>query len=666
MADIRILLLANFRPEYRHDWGGRSHYTQLRLDPLGEDDARDLLQALLGDAAELAPLKQLILEKTEGNPFFIEEVVQTLLEEQVLRGVCGHYSLERSPAALHIPATVQAVLAARIDRLGSAEKTLLQTLAVVGKVFSWSLLARVVERPEAELKSQLARLQDGEYIYEQPAFPEVVYSFKHALTQEVAYGSLLSERRRGLHERAAHAIEALFGAQLEEHYSELAHHFSRSGNVQKAVEYLGCAGRQALQRSADSEAVRHLSTALAMLESLPDSRERAQQELDLRVTIGPALMASKGLAVPELKANYTRALALSRQLGETSFASLLGLRTFYVVSGALRTARELGEQLVLLAGNTKDPALLAQAHRALGAALFNLGELEPARVQLEQALALYDRRQQYPVAFYSGLEPGVLGQSYLALDLLLLGYPDQAQARVQDALELARTLSSPAVTAPALTFAAELFLNRREERRTAELAESVVALGTEHGFPHWISYGTILLGWALAEGGRPEEGIERIKEGLAAYRATGGGLWLPHFLSLLAEAYGAAGQAETGLETVDEALALIDRTEERVYEADLYRLKGELTLMLANHGMTESAGTESSVEASFLKAAAIARQQGARLLELKAITALARLRRQRGKSSKVRQKLAAIYGSFTEGFDTVPLQEAKALLDGLL
>jgi predicted ATPase len=662
VADTRILLLVNFRPEYRHDWGGRSHYTQLRLDPLGEDDARDLLQAVLGDAPGLASLKQLILEKTEGNPFFIEEVVQTLLEEEVLRGVCGHYALEQSPTTLHIPATVQAVLAARIDRLGPAGKALLQTLAVVGKVFPWSLLARVADQPEGELKSQLDRLQDSEFIYEQPTFPEVVYSFKHALTQEVAYGSLLSERRRSLHERAAHAIEALFGARLDEHYSELAHHFSRSGNTQKAVEYLGCAGRQALQRSADSEAVAHLGTALAMLETLPDTQERARQELELRVTIGPALMASRGLAAPELEANYTRALALSRQLGVTSFPSLLGLRTFYVVSGALRTARELGEQLVVLARNAQDPALLAQAHRALGAALFSLGELGPARVQLEQALALYEPRQHYPVAFYSGLEPGVLGQAYLALDLWLLGYPDQALARSQDALALAQTLSSPAVMAPALTFAAELYLQRREAQRARELAESVVALATELGFPHWISYGTILSGWALADEGRTAEGIERIKEGLAAYGATGAELWRPHFLSLLAEAYGRAGQAEAGLGVVDEALAVVDRTEERVYEADLHRLKGDLALMMPDH-MVEKIGGQGAAEASFLKAAAIARQQDARLLELRAVTGLGRLWRERGKSSDTRQTLAAIYGWFAEGFDTVPLQEAKALLD---
>ncbi|MGH6639924.1 MAG: AAA family ATPase [Polaromonas sp.] len=663
VANARILLLVNYRPEYRHDWSSKSYYTQLRLDPLGEAEARELLRALLGDDARLAPLERLILEQTEGNPFFIEEVMQTLIEEQVLRGERGQYRLEQIPTTLHIPTTVKVVLAARIDRLEPAEKALLQTLAVIGKAFSWSLLARVVEQPEDTTKSLLTRLQAGEFIYEQPAFPEVEYSFKHALTQEVSYGSLLIERRRALHERTGQAIESLFATQREEHCNELAHHFSRSGNAPKAVEYLLCAGRQAVQRSADAEAVVHLTTALALLENLPDGPERARQELALQITLGPAWMVTKGPAAPEVKATYARALALCRQLGETTqlFLALLGLRTFYQVRGELLTARELTEQMLTLAEQAQDPAWLVTAHRALGANLFSLGELDPARTHLEQALALYDPSQHQSPDFPYGLEPGVLGLAFLGMDLWLLGYPDQALARSRETLALAQTLSHPPTSANALTFAAEIHLWRREAQPTRELAEALLALAAEHGLPFGLAYGTILRGWALAAQGRATEGIEKLQQGLNAYQATGAGHWRSHFLALLAEAYGRAGRAEAGLKTLAEAPAVVERTQERVHEAELYRIKGELTLLQPSREGEEAGGRDEG-EACFQQAIAIARRQGARSLELRAVMALSRLWRQQGKSGEARQMLAQSYGWFTEGFDTADLQEAKALL----
>ncbi|WP_432260178.1 adenylate/guanylate cyclase domain-containing protein [Cupriavidus sp. TMH.W2] len=661
VASARILLLVNFRPEYRHDWSRKSYYTQLRLDPLGETEARELLRALLGDAAGLASLEHLILALTEGNPFFIEEVAQTLIEQHVLRGERGHYRLEQMPTTLHIPTTVQGVLAARIDRLQPAEKALLQTLAVIGKVFPWSLLARVVEQPEDTTKRLLARLQAGEFIYEQPAFPEVEYSFKHALTQEVTYGSLLSERRRVLHERTAQAIESMFGAQREEHCSELAHHFSRSGNAPKAVEYLQCAGRQAVQRSANAEAVTHLTNALELLKTLPDDSERTRQELALQITLGPAWMATLGLAAPEVEATYARALTLCRQLGDTTqlFPALLGLRTCFIVRGEQPTARELGEQLVALAQQAQDPALLVQAHRALGVSLLALGELGAARTQLEQALVLYTSGQGQSPAFF--LEPGVLTLACLALDLWLLGYPDQALARSQEMLALAQTLSHPPDSANALTFAAMLRLHRGETQPMHELVEALLALATEHGFPFWLAFGTMLLGSALVAQGHTAEGIEKMQQGLSAYRAIGAGIWQTHFLALLAEAHGKAGQAEAGLQMLAEALAVADRTHERLYEAELYRLKGEITLLHPSCASAAGAGWNEA-EACFQQAIAIARRQGARSLELRAVMALSRLWRQQGKAPAAREMLAESYGRFNEGFDTAALKEAKALL----
>ena len=397
VATTRILLLVNYRPEYHHSWGNKTYYTQLRLDPLGEEDAEELLTALLSEkvgaphAAPLQALKQLILAKTEGNPFFMEEVVQTLVEENVLVGERGNYRLEKTPTDLHISPTVQGILGARIDRLAADEKELLQTLAVIGREFSLSLLRRVVAQPEEELYRLLSHLQGAEFIYEQPAFPEVEYIFKHALTQEVAYNSLLLERRKVLHERTAQAIETLYGSRLADYYSELAQHYSRSGNTEKAVQYLHLAGQQAVQRSANAEAVSHLTAALELLNTLPDTLERAQRELTLQITLGVPLVATKGYAAPEVERAYVRARELCQQVGETPhlFPVLFGLWLFYAVRAKLQTARELGEQLLTLAQSVQDPVLLLEAHYMLGITLLVLGEFAPARAHLEQGIALY-------------------------------------------------------------------------------------------------------------------------------------------------------------------------------------------------------------------------------------------------------------------------------------
>jgi class 3 adenylate cyclase len=367
VASTTILLLVNYRPEYRHEWGQKTCYTQLRLAPLGKAETEELLTFLLGPDVSLTPVKQLILEKTEGTPFFMEEVVRTLVEEGRLVGERGKYRVAQAPTELHISPTVQGVLAARIDRLSAAEKEFLQQLAIIGREFPFSLLQAVVTQSEEALYGLLAALQRKEFLYEQPAFPEVEYLFKHALTQEVAYTSVLQERRKALHERTARAIESLYSTHREDHYSELAHHYSRSSNTQKAVKYLGLAGQQAVQRSAYAEAISHLTTALELLKTLPDTPARAQQELVLQTTFGPALMATKGYAVPEVENAYTRARELCRQVGDSPqlFRVLRGLGTFYLIRAEYQPARELGEQCLTLARRMQDPALLLGAYSAL-------------------------------------------------------------------------------------------------------------------------------------------------------------------------------------------------------------------------------------------------------------------------------------------------------------
>ena len=668
VASARILLLVNYRPEHRHSWGSKTYYTQLRLDPLGQEDAQELLTALLGSGDRLTPVRALILEKTEGNPFFMEEVVQTLAEEKVLLGERGNYRLEKPAAELQIPPTVQVALASRIDRLGSEEKGLLQTLAVMGKKFSSSLLKTVVEKPENELYQLLSQLQRGEFIYEQPAFPEVEYTFKHALTQEVAYNSVLTERRRVLHERAARAIEELYRDQLEEHYGDLAHHYSRSGNIEKAVEYLKLAGQQAAQRSANVEAVSHLTTALELLKALPNTPERAQQELVVQTTLGPALSNTKGPAAPEVLHAYARARELCQQVGETPqrFQVLRGLWYFYLHRVELQTARELGEQLLTLAQHVGDPALLLEAHYALGNTLNYLGEFAAARAHFEQGIALYDRQQHRAHAFRYGQDPGVICHAYAALTLWWLGYPEQALRRSHQAVTLARELAHPFSLGIALVFAAWLHLLRRAGPLTQECADAAIALAAEHGFTVLFAQGTIYRGWALAERsaepaagqGQREEGITQMQQGLAAWRATGAKVFRPYGLALLAEASAKLARHEAGLTLLAEALGMTNDTEERRWDAELYRLKGELLRARATEQDTEA-------ETCFRQALDIARHQQAKSWELRAVISLSRLLHQQGKKEEARQMLAEIYGWFTEGFDTADLQQARTLLEEL-
>jgi class 3 adenylate cyclase/predicted ATPase len=655
-----LLVLVNYRPEYQQGWGSKTYCTQLRLDPLPPASTAEVLQVLLGDDPSLAPLTQLLIARTEGNPFFLEESVRTLVETKVLVGEPGAYCLIQALPTIQMPATVQAVLAARIDRLTPEDKHLLQTAAVIGHEVPLLLVQAIAELPEEDLRHGLARLQAAEFLYETRLFPDFAYTFKHALTHEVAYNSPLLERRRRLHEHTAQAIEALFHDGLEEHYSELAHHYSRSGNAAKAVTYCQRAGQQAVERSANLEAIRHFTNGLEVLKTLPETLARAQQELALQIALGVPLIAARGYGAAEVEGAYIRARELCQQVGDTPqlFLVLRGRWNGYLIRAELRMARELGEQLLQLAQREQDPALLVEAHRALGTTLFFLGELAPARGHLEQGIALYDPQQHRSLAFRYGADPGVICGLYAANVLWVLGYPDQALARIHEALTLARELAHAFSLAFALNHATNLHQFRREGQVTQERAEASMAFSTEQRFAQWLAQGMILRGWALAEQGQGAEGIAQLRQGLAAWQATGAELDRPRFLALLGEAYSKVGSTEEGLRLLGEAQAAVHRSGERRWEAELYRLKGELLLARAPEDHTEA-------EACLRVALDIACHQGAKLWELRAAMSLSRLWQRQGKRAGAYELLAPVYGWFTEGFDTADLQEAKALLEAL-
>jgi predicted ATPase len=507
---------------------------------------------------------------------------------------------------------------------------------------------------------------EAELIYQRGLPPQARYLFKHALIQETAYHSVLKSKRQQYHTRIVQVLEERFSETQETKPELLAHHYTEAGLIIQAIPYWQSAGQRASRRSAHVEAIGHLTKALELLQTLLDTPERINQELTLQIALGASLLATRGFAAPEAGAAYTRARELCQQVGDPSqlFFVLMGLRIFYLVRGEIQTAREVGEQFLHLAQDTSDSAFLLEAHYALGVPLTLLGEFTSARTHLEQSAALYDPQQHHAHAFLYGLDPGVTSHTFVPLALWVLGYPDQALAMSRKGLALAQQLSHSHSLAFALTFAAFLHQLRREGQAVQELAEVGIVLSREQGFPLWSAVGTIFQGWALAEQGQGEEGIVLLRQGLAAWRATGAEGYRTRYLVYLAEAYGKVGQAEEGLTVLAEALAMVEKTGERWHEAELYRLKGDLLLAheiknqksKSKKQKSENPNPNSQIldphseaEAYFLKAIQIAQKQQAKSLELRATTSLARLWQQQSKQHEAHRMLSEIYIWFTEG-----------------
>jgi predicted ATPase len=484
--------------------------------------------------------------------------------------------------------------------------------------------------------------------------------------QETAYQSLLKSRRQQLHQQVAQVLVEQFSETVESQPELVAHHYTEAGLIAQAIPYWQQAGQRAVERSAHVEAISHLTKGLELLKILPDAPERAQEELVLQTTLGHALTAIKGWSDPGVGEAYARSLELCQRVGDSSQLSqvLFGLWAFYVEVPQFQTAQELGEQLLSLAQKTHDQPLLTEAHFTLGFTLFFHGELALARDHLQQGIAPRASQQGGSRAVLYGFDPGVPCRSVMAYTLWLMGYPDQALESSKEALALAQALSHPYSSAIALYFAAAAYQCRREGPGAQEHAEALIRLCTEQGFTLFLAWGTILRGSVLAEQGEREQGIAHIQRGLTAHQATGGALRQPYWLALLAEAYGEVGKTEEGLPILTEALAVVDKTEERWCEAELYRLKGELTLKQSSVQGLESS-VQKEAEEYFLKALEIARKQQAKSLELRAAMSLVRLWQSQDKKQEAHQMLAEIYGWFTEGFDTKDLQEAKALLESL-
>ncbi len=600
-----------------------------------------------------------IVEITDGVPLVVEELTKAILESGSLKEVDDHYELTGSLSTFAIPATLQDSLMARLDRLMTG-KVIAQLGATIGRQFSYELIQKVSQLDETMLQRELGRLVEAEIVYQRGVPPQSTYVFKHALIQDTAYESLLKSTRQHYHQRIAQVLESQFPETTEGQPELLARHCTEAGLIEQAVGYWYHAGQSAVQRSAHAEAIAHLRQGLALLETLPETPQRLQREVDMNIALGASLIATKGFAAPEVGQTYTRARQLCQSLDDPHqlFPVLHGLHRYYNNNGAeYRTAQELGEQLLTLAQQAQDAAMLVVAYRVLGATLFQLGAAAEALMHYTQGMALYDAQQHRAAAFLYGENAGVMCHSFAARALWYLGYPDQGLARSHEAVTLAQQSAHPHSLAYALTVAASFHQYRREVRCIQERAEAATSLATEQGFPHQM-IGSLLHGWVLAQQGQAQEGVEQMHQVLIAHRGTGAVANLSYFLALLAEAHGTLGEPEAGLAALAEALTLADTTGERWYESEIYRLKGELLLQQASDHQAEA-------ETCFHHALAIARNQQAKSFELRTATSLARLWQQQGKRDEAWQVLAEVYNWFTEGFDTADLKDAKALLHEL-
>ena len=659
VATMQALLILTFRPEFTSPWPSRAHMLSLHLNHLPEAEIAIMTQHVAGKVLPPEVVRQLVT-KTDGVPLFIEELTKTVLESGHLQETGDRYELASPLQEVTIPATLQDSLRARLDRLNTAQEVA-QVGATIGREFSYELAQAVAPLDEEILQQGLRQLVAVDLISQRGMPPQARYVFKHALIQDSAYQSMLRSTRQQYHRQIAQVLEERF-TEITETQSELvAHHYTEAGLREQAIPHWQQAGQRAGQRSANIEAVRYLTQALESLRTLPETPEHAHQELTLQVALGAPLIATRGYASPELEKVYTRAQELCREIGETPelFPIIYGLCAFYIVRADLPRAYEMAEQLLRLSQNVQDSSLLILAHRAMGTYLYSFGEdFVQGHKHFAQGLALYNPQQHGSLRLRYGADPGLVCRNFSASTLWLLGYPDQALKTIQDALSVAQELPPhPYSVAGVLHTAIQVSLFRREQKPAAEYAEAMLALSTDNGLAPIVALAQIWKGRSLAEQGRGREGIAQIQQGLNTNSDIGTEINKPYYLSLLAEAYREASLPQEGVITLTKALDAANKTGDRFYEPELYRLQGELLL--------QQCKAQEETEDCFQQALQAARRQQAKSLELRAATSLARLWQQQGKTTHARELLSPVYHWFTEGFDTVDLQDAKALLDEL-
>lgn len=642
-ATARVLFVATARPEFTAPWPARSNLTTLQLTRLTRRQAREMVTTLVGETLPAETLEALVA-RADGVPLYVEELTKAVAEPGAARGADA------------IPSTLAGSLMARLDRLSTA-KGVAQRAAVLGREFGYPLLLAVTGMEDAVLRQGLARLVDAEVVFQRGEPPEATYTFKHALVQEAAYESLLKRTRQQLHGRVVDVLVERFAERVESEPEVVARHAEAAGRIDDAITYYGQAGEQAQARSAHGEAIGQLRKAIVLLETHPAGADRDARELSLQLTLGGSFIAARGYAHPDTAAAYERAAAVAASDDAARLGvARTGLAICYFCRGEVERGRALAAEVLAAAEARGDREQALFGHTNLAGAEHYQGKFASALAHEERAIALYDSGQHHRHVRVLGHDQGISALIYSAQNLWFLGQPDAALARAREAVALARRLDDPFSLAFALFFETFAYWLRRDIVTVRERATEVVALSEAQSFPLWLGLGRALHAAARVLAGDPAA-LPEILDGLTLAAETGNQAGAPAILAILADAQRAAGQLAEAQGTVATALAVAAQTGQPFFDADLHRLDGDL--LLATGGPADEAA------ASYHRALAIAREQGARSFELGAATSLARLWRDRGKRAEARELLAPVYAWFTEGFDTGDLIEAKALLEEL-
>ncbi len=665
-SQLPLLLLITGRPEFTPPWPAEAHVTMQVLARFGRREGATLVERSAGGKALPAEILEQILARTDGVPLFLEELTKTIIESGLLREEDGHYALDGALPPLAIPTTLHDSLMARLDRLAPVREVA-QIGAAIGREFSYRLLSAVAQQPDDRLTEALDRLVRSELVFRRGEVPDAVYTFKHALVQEAAYGTLLREPRRALHARIAEALESQSPGIAESRPELLAHHCTEAGQTEKAASLWGKAGQRSLERSALVEAAEQLRRALDQIATLPRSPALRREEIKLQVALITPLLHVKGFAAHETTAAAERARLLIEQaeaLGEPPedplllFSVLYGIWAASIIAFNGDTVLGLAGQFLALAEKQRATVPLMMGHRIMGASSLIAGNMVEARAHYDQAIALYDRAEHRPLATRFGQDVRVTVLSFRSLNLWVLGYLEATLADVDHAVEDAREIGHAATLMLALTLTSLTLICCGNYPGASAQIHEVVALAGERDASYWKAYGMIHQGCLLALTGNPSNAIQMIASGIIAYRSIGSTMIVPLYLSYLSRAHAEVRQFDDAWRCVDEAMTMVETTKERWCEAEVHRIAGEIALM-----SPEQDAAKAGVH--FERALAVARAQQAKSWELRAAMSMARLWGDQGKRQKAYDLLAPIYGWFTEGFDTADLKDAKALLDQL-
>jgi class 3 adenylate cyclase/predicted ATPase len=657
VRSLAVLLVVTFRPEFQPPRIGQPQVTMLVLNRLDRRDRSALVEHIAGSKPLPDEVVDQIADRTDGVPLFVEELTKSVLESGILREQADRYVLEHTLPPFAIPTTLQDSLMARLDRLASV-RLVAQIGAAIGREFSYALLRAVSPISEGELEAALARLVASELVFQRGAPPDSIYTFKHALVQDTAHGSLLRSYRQQLHAQIAAALEAHSPELIDSEPELLARHYAEAGIIEKSVAHWARAGQKSAARSAMAEAAAQFQKGLKQLELLPENPERQRQELELWSSLGAALRFFKGQASPEMGHAFARARELWEQLGSPSqFLHIpYGQSRHHAFRGESDLAHRLDGDLLRLSRQRNDSAGVVLGNDCSGRDLLLAGRFASSRTHFEEVLVLYDPISHRSLVNQTGSYPHVISRGYLSIALFCLGFPDLALAQSNAAIAEAQRLAHPPTLTVTLSTDSRLLSLAGENAALDERTSQLIAVATEQSFPLYRSLGMIYSGWAKINAGDLLAGISLLRSGSSAYSATGAKTRTSYHFALLAKAYEIAGQVEEALLLLDEAMQVAEGIGERWYVSELYRHKGQLMLRQGN---------PEAAEDLYRQALATAKNQEAKLWELRAAVSLARLGRDRGRRSEAYDFLASVYNWFSEGFGTQDLRSAKMLLDQL-